>query len=233
MGTIYILRNKINNKYYVGQTIKTFKERFRNHQVSRSYIGKALRKYRVANFEKIILENIPEVELDEMERKLIIEYNSLVPNGYNLESGGSKNHHLSDETKKKISEANKGNTYGLGHKLTIEHKNKLKIIGKEKGFKEGHIPWNKGKILTDETKKKISEAKKGKSFSEEHKKKIGMASKNRIPWNKGKHLSEEHKKKISEANKGRIFSKETKKKMSESRKIPWNKGKHFIEGHYV
>ena len=43
----------------------------------------------------------------------------------------------------------------------------------------------KGKQLSEETKKKLSEAKKGN-----------------IPWNKGKQLSEETKKKLSEAKKG-------------------------------
>lgn len=52
--------------------------------------------------------------------------------------------------------------------------------------------------LSEETKRKISEAKKGKKrkpFSKEHKKRLSEA-------HKGKHLSEEHKKKISKANCG-------------------------------
>ena len=49
-----------------------------------------------------------------------------------------------------------------------------------------------GKHLSEETKKKLSEARKGKPKSEEHKKKLSEAA-------KGKHPSEESKKKISEA----------------------------------
>ena len=49
-----------------------------------------------------------------------------------------------------------------------------------------------GKHLSEETKKKLSEARKGKPKSEEHKKKLSEA-------HKGKHHSEESKKKISEA----------------------------------
>ena len=64
--------------------------------------------------------------------------------------------------------------------------------------------------------------KKGKSLSEEHKKKLSEA-------NKGKHLSEETRKKISEANKGRKFSEETKKKMSEAMKgHTATKGRHWF-----
>ena len=59
----------------------------------------------------------------------------------------------------------------------------------------------KGKHLTDEQKKKLSEAHKGKA-----------------PWNKGKHLSEEAKRKMSEAKKGKHLTEETRKKMSEAQK---------------
>ena len=53
-----------------------------------------------------------------------------------------------------------------------------------------------GRKHTEDTKKKMSAAKKGTTLSEEHKKKLSEA-------NKGKTLSEEHKKKISEAKKGK------------------------------
>ena len=54
----------------------------------------------------------------------------------------------SEETKKKISEANKG-----------------------------RITWNKGLTLSEETRKKMSEAKKGKIVSEETRKKMSEAHK--------------------------------------------------------
>ena len=71
---------------------------------------------------------------------------------------------------------------------------------------------------SEETRLKMSEAKKGKPSwnkgipcSKEHKRKISEARKG-IP------LSEETKIKISESKKGRQLSEETKKKMSESHK---------------
>ena len=75
----------------------------------------------------------------------------------------------------------------------------------------------KGYKLSEETKKKMSEAHKGKHFSEEHKKRMSESM-------KGKEFSEEHKKKISESNKGKEFSEETKKKISDS-----HKGKKMTE----
>ena len=74
---------------------------------------------------------------------------------------------------------------------------------------KGKPAWNKGKKLSEETRKKLSEALKGKPSP-----------------NKGKHTSEETKKKLSESNKGKLRSAETRNKMSESRK-----GKHFSEEH--
>ena len=82
----------------------------------------------------------------------------------------------------------------------------------------------KGKTLSDETRRKLSEANKGKKLkpaSDERRKKISEAR-------KGKPFSEEHRRKLSEAHKGRTsprkgvtLSEETKKKMSEAIKRRW------------
>ena len=89
----------------------------------------------------------------------------------------------------------------------------------------GHTgtPWNKGKKMSEEFKKKNSDSHKGqiswakgKHLSEEHKRKVSDALKGRTPWNKGVPCSDEQKKKISETLKGNI---------------PWSKGKHLSEEH--
>jgi hypothetical protein len=77
---------------------------------------------------------------------------------------------------------------------------------------------------SEETKKKMSEAKKGKPKSEEARKKMSEAHKGRPTWNKGKHFSEETKRKMSEAKKN--ISEEARKKMSESHKGKF-KGRHW------
>ena len=64
---------------------------------------------------------------------------------------------------------------------------------------EQHSKTMKGKHLSEEHKKKMSEAKKGKHPSEETKKKLSESHKGM----KGKHHTEETKKKISEAKKGK------------------------------
>ena len=75
----------------------------------------------------------------------------------------------------------------------------------------------KGKSLSEETRKKISDANKGKQFSEETRKKMSESD-------KGRTVSEKTRKKISEAKKGNKYnlgkkrSDEAKKKLSEASK---------------
>ena len=88
---------------------------------------------------------------------------------------------------------------------TEEHKQKI-----SKG-KKGQASWHKGKHLTEEHKRKISEAHKGKHHTKETKQKLSEI-------NKGKSHTEERKRKISEAHKEKHHTEETKKKMSEERK---------------
>lgn len=51
--------------------------------------------------------------------------------------------------------------------------------------------------------KRRSDAQKGKKLSEETKRKLSDALKGKPTWNKGKHLSDEHKQKMSDALKGK------------------------------
>ena len=74
-----------------------------------------------------------------------------------------------------------------------------------------------GRVFTEETKQKMSEAKKGKKrkpFSEETKQKMSLSRKGK----KGNPCSEETKQKISEASKGKPHSEERKQKISEAKK---------------
>lgn len=90
----------------------------------------------------------------------------------------------------------------------------------------------KGKHLSEEHKRKISEGNKGKHHSEEQNRKHSEFMKGRVPWNKGKsgYLSKESRKRISEAHKGKSHSEEWKKRMSET-----ISGKHWklIDGKRV
>ncbi len=88
-GCIYLYRNLVNGKCYVGQTICPIKKRHYDHLHQDSYFDRALKKYGENNFElKILEDNIQTQELlDEREIYYIDKYKSYV-NGYNLTLGG-------------------------------------------------------------------------------------------------------------------------------------------------
>ena len=107
--TIYIHRNKINNKAYIGQTCN-LKERWKpkNYKHNSHFYG-AIQKYGWDNFEHIIFASgLSLEEANHMEALLIALYDTLNPSvGYNLRPGGN-NSSPSAETRKRLSEANKG-----------------------------------------------------------------------------------------------------------------------------
>ena len=84
---------------------------------------------------------------------------------------------------------------------------------------------HKGKVLSDETKRKMSESGKVKVFTADHRKNLSEAMKGDKNPNKRIDVRE----KISEAMKGKSHSLETRKKMSESKKgrTAPNKGKSW------
>ena len=93
---IYMHRNKINNKVYIGQTkCNNPNNRWRNGtNYQNTYFGRAINKYGWDNFEHIILEtNIQSIEeADAKERFYIAQYDSNNPEkGYNLTNGGHIN----------------------------------------------------------------------------------------------------------------------------------------------
>lgn len=78
-----------------------------------------------------------------------------------------------------------------------------------------------GRIFSDESRAKMSEAHKGKVLTEDQKRKIREANKGALNPNFGKPMSEEQKRKLSEVqrgelshNFGRHLSEETKQKLS-------------------
>lgn len=94
-GRIYIIRNIINSKVYIGQTKVSLKLRFQNHlSVARNgkdyVIGKAIRKYGEENFYIELLEECTIEELNERERYWISYFNSTNNKfGYNISIGGN------------------------------------------------------------------------------------------------------------------------------------------------
>ena len=112
MGFIYKITNKEIGMIYIGQTIQTLEDRWRQHRKKSStclYLKRAFEKYGIDNFIFEMICCCDNEELDKLEIHYMIEFNSIVPNGYNLREGGNSGRH-NEETKKKISDALKGRT---------------------------------------------------------------------------------------------------------------------------
>ena len=106
-GIIYKISSP-SGKVYVGQTVRSFEERIRNHKCKSSgctALKSAIDKYVDQMKYEIIEDNIPQEYLDEREIFWIKELNSLAPNGYNLSSGGNSNKECTRKLKSSIRDA--------------------------------------------------------------------------------------------------------------------------------
>lgn len=93
MGTVYMLRNRVNGKLYVGQTKQKLSDRFSVHKGKHSKcraLKAAIAKYGWGAFECIVLDtDVPSDKLlRQRERERIAEYGSYGKGGYNLTPGG-------------------------------------------------------------------------------------------------------------------------------------------------
>jgi len=89
---VYCLTNKVNGKKYVGQTTN-YSRRMSGHQKKTSCIAvwRAIQKYGWENFDKEVLVETDKENVDELERHLIKEHKTRIPNGYNIRAGGEAN----------------------------------------------------------------------------------------------------------------------------------------------
>lgn len=184
--TIYRTTNLINGKTYIGK-----------HQTENpndSYIGSgralkaAIKKYGKENFKKEVLYVFDtEEEMDLKEKELVNEEFYSKDDNYNCGPGGEGGAHFkgkkhSDETKAKISKANRGNINIIetaiknghaskGRKLSEQAKENIRK-GAQKRF-ENHIYKTtprpkKGNYQTQEWRNNISKAMKGKKRNTSH-----------------------------------------------------------------
>ena len=89
MGFIYKITNTINQKCYIGQTVKTLEKRFSQHKnnyikpyFQQIVLYKAFKKYGIENFTFEEVEEVSNELLDEREKYWIKFYNSYY-DGYN------------------------------------------------------------------------------------------------------------------------------------------------------
>jgi len=205
MGCVYVAKNVINSKLYIGKTKKTLESRRTVHEKEANDIERmnqrwcsalrnALRKHGFDSFDWIpLFWSDDNDELCRIEKLFIKALRTKAPHGYNLTDGGDgfTGRHT-DETKEKIRQASIRTWTPERRKRTIQT---LKDMGhKPPAPKVGHKQ-------PEETKKKISETLKGHKHSEETKKKISKALKegHRSGRIKPPKLSEEGREKLRAA----------------------------------
>jgi len=160
---IYLITNSVNNKKYIGQTVRDYKKRWKSHIYSsknpKYTIHMAMRKYGISQFHfEVIDESASDLdELNDLEEFYISFYDTYKGDGYNCTSGGG-GYEVSDETRQKLSVLNTGKTH------SDESKNKISTT-------------LKGRTLSEETKKKMSESAKGKTPSVKTRQKMSEAKK--------------------------------------------------------
>ena len=203
---IYIHKNKINGKMYIGQTCQKPEYRWGKNgegykKCPAFYI--AIQKYGWDNFEHIVfLSNLTMEEANLKEQELITLYKTTQKEfGYNLQKGG-QNREPSEETKLKFSQSS------LKRWENPEFRQQMSDIMKEKW----QDPEYRNKVLK-------ARAKKPHIVSEEGRKNISEARKKYIAKygtpTQGKGHTEETKQKLREAklgNKNPMYGKTTSDK---------------------
>ena len=96
---VYKITNLINQKNYIGIT-NNYKKRWSNEKClpkdekRQQLINKKIQEYGKNNFQfEVLFSNLTIEEACQKEQELIIKYNSLVPNGYNIDKGGNYHPH--------------------------------------------------------------------------------------------------------------------------------------------
>ena len=150
---VYLIKNTVNGKQYIGQTSKTLSQRWGKHKNQARHgrncaLATAIEKYGAEKFTIELLhvcEN--KEEMDFVEMFYIALFNTKAPTGYNLTDGGEK---VFDCT---------------GRKLSFVHA--AALLKSNVGRK--HPP------RSAEWVEKQRLSKVGKTHTEEHKKKIGAS----------------------------------------------------------
>jgi group I intron endonuclease len=148
---IYKITNTVTGKVYIGQTIQPLRKRWHGHKGARRTcpLTSSIKKHGISNFTiEPLCSVLDKSYLDDLEIYFIKLYDCVIPNGYNVSSGGSIG-----RSRAGLEPWNKGieATDEIKHKLSIAHK--------------GQKAWNKGISPSKKTRLKISQSKKGQRCS--------------------------------------------------------------------
>lgn len=139
---IYQILNKENSKSYIGSAVN-LERRFKEHQKQlrkgnhhNDKLMKAWKKYGENSFMFVVLEEVEDKEALIAREQWWINEKDNTKCGYNIceVAGSTLGKKLSEETKRKIGIANKGNQFNKGRKFTEEHKQNMRLarLGKKR-----------------------------------------------------------------------------------------------------
>lgn len=142
-----VYKHSYNNKVYIGITCQIPEQRWRNGEGYKDspHFYRAIKKYGWNNFTHEIIQSTDSLQKAQILEIMWISFYKKRGGVYNITAGGegSNGVPMSEETKQKISQANKGKTAWNkgkpGRMWTEEQKEKASIVHK------GQKPWNAGK----------------------------------------------------------------------------------------
>ena len=149
-GSVYIIHNLVNGKYYVGQTTKRLRERLWSHISAKPNmaISRAIKKYGRDNFIiELLAEADTQDQLDLLEVLWIIALRSYVPFGYNLRIEAVGRAWMTPESLFRIGAGNRGREKPTGEKDKIS-------AGLKRYYAENPHP-NSSRVWKEESKNKL------------------------------------------------------------------------------
>jgi len=201
-GGIYSIRCLVNGKVYIGSTF-SFAKRFKSHSFHLNrgdhrniLLQRAWLKYGAENFTFSVLETIEKV--DHLLAREQIWMDS-TQNKFNILplAGATRGVKRSEETKARMSAANKGQVVSAEQRAATSAR-------------------QLGKKASDETRVKMSLARMGKklpAFSDDHRAKMSLAR-----MGKKRTFTSQHCEALRKSATGRVMSEEAKVKMSMAKK---------------
>lgn len=177
VGIVYQIRNKIDNKKYIGQTTRSLNNRINDYKrgFGNDYMNNAFKKYGWDNFEFSIIDTAQTIEeLNTKEIKYILDFNTNdKKTGYNIHDGG-RNAIPKIETLEKMSRSHSGikqTKTWVDKRIAKAGSEEAKKYGKRKSEEERQdLSKNSpkywlGKKRDESTKEKISKTKKERGIS--------------------------------------------------------------------
>lgn len=135
MRFIYVLKNLINEKVYVGQTKNPKQRRATHFYTAKRNIKyplyRSIRKHGAENFSFEVIEECDDTVINEREQFWIVHFSSFNPEkGYNLTNGGegASNYKHTKEHRKRLM----GNTFGKGHHHTVDARKRMSVARRGK-----------------------------------------------------------------------------------------------------